>query len=127
MAKPGRTRPWVLSVALVTLMQVVALPVVLGGSPAAHAATASPGAITLHVQSARSVGAGVGYIHRGDAVTSYKWLIAAEDVGNPDDSRANCLPQTTLVSIGHRDSLGQFHAKRLRWEVGGAEPRLAAI
>ena len=100
MAKPGRTRPWVLSVALVTLMQVVALPVVLGGSPAAHAATASPGAITLHVQSARSVGAGVGYIHRGDAVTSYKWLIAAEDVGNPDDSRANCLPQTTLAPDG---------------------------
>ena len=35
------------------------------------------------------------------------------------------LPQTTLVSIGHRDSLAQFHSKRLTWELGGAEPRLA--
>ena len=26
------------------------------------------------------------------------------------------LPQTTLVSIGHRDSLAQFHARRLHWE-----------
>ncbi len=35
------------------------------------------------------------------------------------------LPNTTLVSIGHRDSLAQFHSKRLTWELGGAEPRLA--
>jgi putative ATP-binding cassette transporter len=35
------------------------------------------------------------------------------------------LPQTTLVSIGHRDSLAQFHAKRLRWEVGNGQSRLA--
>jgi len=34
------------------------------------------------------------------------------------------LPQTTLVSIGHRDSLVQFHSKRLKWDTGGAEPRL---
>ena len=33
------------------------------------------------------------------------------------------LPQATLVSIGHRDSLTQFHSKRLKWETG-AEPRL---
>ncbi len=32
------------------------------------------------------------------------------------------LPQTTLVSIGHRDSLAQFHARRLHWEpqISGA-------
>lgn len=35
------------------------------------------------------------------------------------------LPQTTLVSIGHRDSLIQFHAKRLKWDTGGTEPHLA--
>jgi putative ATP-binding cassette transporter len=36
------------------------------------------------------------------------------------------LPQTTLVSIGHRDSLAQFHERRLRWEVTpGAVPRLS--
>ncbi len=38
------------------------------------------------------------------------------------------LPQTTLVSIGHRDSLAEFHARRLRWELpGGGEPRLVAV
>ena len=35
------------------------------------------------------------------------------------------LPQTTLVSIGHRDSLAQFHSKRLKWDTGGGAPRLA--
>jgi putative ATP-binding cassette transporter len=35
------------------------------------------------------------------------------------------LPQTTLVSIGHRDSLAQFHSKRLKWDMSGPEPRLA--
>lgn len=36
------------------------------------------------------------------------------------------LPQTTLVSIGHRDSLAQFHERRLRWELEpGATPRLS--
>ena len=37
------------------------------------------------------------------------------------------LPQTTLVSIGHRDSLAEFHARRLYWQQqGGGEPRLVA-
>ncbi len=36
------------------------------------------------------------------------------------------LPQATLVSIGHRDSLAQFHKRRLRWELApGTEPRLS--
>ena len=30
---------------------------------------------------------------------------------------ARRLPETTLVSIGHRESLARFHARRLRWEV----------
>lgn len=38
-----------------------------------------------------------------------------------------CLPATTLVSIGHRESLAQFHARRLRWETGGGAPRLVAV
>ena len=29
------------------------------------------------------------------------------------------LPSTTLVSIGHRASLAQFHARRLAWQTGG--------
>ncbi len=30
-------------------------------------------------------------------------------------------PQTTLVSIGHRESLAQFHQRRLRWQVTPGE------
>lgn len=37
------------------------------------------------------------------------------------------LPRTTLVSIGHRDSLAQFHARRLRWALSQeGKPTLAA-
>jgi putative ATP-binding cassette transporter len=35
------------------------------------------------------------------------------------------LPQTTLVSIGHRASLAQFHARRLVWQAG-ERPALAS-
>ena len=64
-----------------------------------------------------------------------EWLFLDEaSAALPEQAQADLyallrerLPQTTLVSIGHRDSLAQFHARRLRWEVGGAEPRLAAI
>jgi len=35
------------------------------------------------------------------------------------------MPQTTLVSIGHRESLSEFHARRLAWsDTGGAAPAL---
>jgi vitamin B12/bleomycin/antimicrobial peptide transport system ATP-binding/permease protein len=37
------------------------------------------------------------------------------------------LPQTTLVSIGHRESLAAHHTKRLEWRgAGSAAPALAA-
>ena len=37
------------------------------------------------------------------------------------------LPRTTLVSIGHRESLGAHHARRLEWRgAGTAAPALAA-
>lgn len=38
------------------------------------------------------------------------------------------LPATTLVSIGHRANLGQFHERRLAWKDGGGAgaPTLAA-
>ncbi len=63
-----------------------------------------------------------------------EWLFLDEaSAALPEQAQADLyallrehLPQTTLVSIGHRDSLAQFHAKRLKWEVGGSEPRLAA-
>ncbi|HEX3003696.1 MAG TPA: IPT/TIG domain-containing protein, partial [Angustibacter sp.] len=53
---------------------------------------AEPGSITLHVQSARSVNTGPGFVHEGDPVTTYKWLINQEDVGNPQDAPEHCLP-----------------------------------
>ena len=38
------------------------------------------------------------------------------------------LPRTTLVSIGHRDSLAEFHVRRLHWETANsASPRLIAL
>jgi len=63
-----------------------------------------------------------------------EWLFLDEaSAALPEQAQADLyallrdrMPQATLVSIGHRDSLGQFHAKRLRWEVGGGDPRLAA-
>mgnify|MGYP001792041335 CR=1 FL=1 len=62
-----------------------------------------------------------------------EWLFLDEaSAALPEQAQADLyallcerLPQTTLVSIGHRDSLSQFHARRLRWDLGGGEPRLA--
>jgi len=36
------------------------------------------------------------------------------------------LPQTTLVSIGHREGLAQFHDRKIAWQVGAEAPRLVA-
>jgi hypothetical protein len=79
-------------IAVATLTGVtLALPLVLDHTaPQAHAA--QPGSITLHAESARTVGPAIGQVKKGDAITKYKWLIAAEDVGNPKDTLQNCLP-----------------------------------
>ncbi|MGB8649718.1 MAG: IPT/TIG domain-containing protein [Mycobacteriales bacterium] len=65
---------------------------------AAHAAAAPTGSITLHVDSARSVNSGPGFVHQGDAVTTYKWLINVDDTGDPGTLRNQgidkCLPAT---------------------------------
>jgi putative ATP-binding cassette transporter len=37
------------------------------------------------------------------------------------------LPNTTIVSIGHRESLAQFHERRLVWKSDGEASRLAAV
>ncbi len=69
-------------------------------STAAAATPLASGAITLHVQSARSVNLGTGFVHKGDAVTSYKWLINKDDTGDPgtsaDQGTATCLPTNEL-------------------------------
>jgi putative ATP-binding cassette transporter len=37
------------------------------------------------------------------------------------------LPNTTIVSVGHRESLAQFHARRLEWMGSGEGSRLVAV
>ena len=87
--------------ALIPLAQVAgplsaqAAPV--AAAPVAAAALAS-GGITLTVHSARSVNAGSGFVHKGDVVNAYKWLINADDTGDPGTAAnqgiENCLPAT---------------------------------
>jgi len=63
------------------------------------------------------------------------WLFLDEATASlPDDAQRDLyellrarLPHTTVVSIGHRASLAEFHARRLEWRgAGEALPRLAA-
>ncbi|HUX71693.1 MAG TPA: IPT/TIG domain-containing protein, partial [Cellulomonadaceae bacterium] len=64
----------------------------------AAAVPTGPGSITLQVHSARSVNTGRGFVHQGDAVTSYKWLINLDDTGDPgtlaNQGISSCLPST---------------------------------
>jgi putative ATP-binding cassette transporter len=62
------------------------------------------------------------------------WLFLDEATAAlPDEDQAALyrllrerLPEATLVSIGHRASLAEFHARRLGWSgAGGAAPALA--
>jgi len=58
------------------------------------------------------------------------WLFMDEPTASlPDDAQAvlyrllkDRLPRTTLVSIGHRDGVAQFHDRRIRWEDLGLSP-----
>ncbi len=121
-ALPVRPLAW-LVVPFVALLQFVT-PVLLGTSPAAHAAAGTPSdPFTLKVVSARTVG-GDSPIKKGDPVlgsrtlaqptgttdttttNSYKWLITADDNGNPTDSAANCLP----VALDQASGAPKFNA-----------------
>src|SRR5690349_2673852 len=90
------------------------------GSPAA--AAAADGSITLQVVSARTVGPPP-EIQKDDPVTAYKWLITADDVGNPHDAMENCLPSRAGVN-----STADF-ADRCQWpsvrNTPGAVPIVA--
>ena len=74
---------------------------------APRAAAATPGSITLQVKSARSVNSGPGFVHQGDAITAYKWLINLDDVGDPgtalNQGTQNCLPSTAGAGVGSTD------------------------
>jgi putative ATP-binding cassette transporter len=62
------------------------------------------------------------------------WLFLDEATASlPDDAQHELyellrarLPQTTIVSIGHRESLAQFHARKLEWKGSGESSHLAA-
>ncbi|HET7475665.1 MAG TPA: SdrD B-like domain-containing protein [Dermatophilaceae bacterium] len=78
-----------------------ALPTLGLANPAAalpqlSGAAAAPGSIKLAVASARTVGGG-STVHQGDPVTAYKWLINADDTGDPgtvdNQNLASCLPR----------------------------------
>ena len=63
------------------------------------------------------------------------WLFLDEATASlPDDAERELftlvharLPQTTVVSIGHRESVAQFHARRLEWQGSGEASHLAAV
>ena len=63
------------------------------------------------------------------------WLFLDEATASlPEDAQSELyellrirLPQTTVVSIGHRESLVELHARRLEWQGGGEASRLAAV
>ncbi|HEY8652834.1 MAG TPA: hypothetical protein VIL87_07025, partial [Dermatophilaceae bacterium] len=91
------TRGRAVVVLLATLAVVIAQLMVPSLAPPAAAATA-PGSITLTVNSARSVNSGPGFVHQGDPITAYKWLINLDDVGDPgtaaNQGTTACLPAT---------------------------------
>src|SRR6185436_4597316 len=62
------------------------------------------------------------------------WLFLDEGTASlPDEAQRELyellrtrLPQTTVVSIGHRASLAEFHKRRFEWKGDGEASRLAA-
>ncbi|MBM0237665.1 hypothetical protein JNW88_11750 [Micromonospora sp. ATA32] len=65
--------------------------------PGRAAAEATTGAATLQVSSARTVGPAP-QIREGDPVTSYRWLITADDTGDPHEAAEHCLPSRAGVA-----------------------------
>jgi hypothetical protein len=80
------------SVVTVLALLAALLPALaLATAPPAHAATND---LTINPVNARSVGTLVA----GQSIAAnYKWLITSDDVGNPNDSIANCVPGAGAV------------------------------
>ncbi|GAA1974470.1 hypothetical protein GCM10009798_39640 [Nocardioides panacihumi] len=94
---------------LALTLVVVLLPMTLSATrlvPPASAAT-GPGNIKLQVVAARSVGPAAGLIHKGDAVTSYKWIVNEDDTGDPGAASAplldRCLPPRAAGGSSNAD------------------------
>ncbi|MCU1677460.1 MAG: pectin lyase-like protein [Frankiales bacterium] len=99
----------------------------------AAAATSDTGSITLAVQSARSVADGPGYVHEGDPISEYKWLINADDTGNPgtaaDPLFNQCLPSRAVDDSGQAVASSPDFADSCPWpstrKTSGAAPIIA--
>ena len=78
-----------MTVALLPALQAVTAPA---------AAAAGSGSITLKVESARTVNPAAGFVHKGQVITDYKWLINKDDTGDPGtlthQGTDKCLPST---------------------------------
>ena len=109
------TRGRAVVVVLATLAVVIAQLMVPKLAPPAAAAPTDPGSITLHVKSARSVNTGPGFVHKGDPITDYKWLINLDDVGDPgtalNQGTDKCLP----ASAGAVGSTDPHFADTCQW------------
>ena len=109
-------------VALLTLVQLVVVPVVLRTATHARAAT-TPGQIGLRVESARTVNAtDPNSIKKGDPVTTYKWLITADDTGNVNDPTSLCVPES-----GTGASAGSYNPDRCQWPSTRYTPGNVAV
>ncbi|GAA1824319.1 hypothetical protein HC028_24725 [Planosporangium flavigriseum] len=113
------SRRW-LTVAATGLLGLAGFTVVTALPEVAVAAT-TPGSITLRVESARTVGPAP-EIQKGDKVAHYKWLITSDDVGNPHDALANCLPPSSGVAGTTAD-----FADKCQWPSVRATPGAVPI
>ena len=93
-----RRRGTVVAALLAPAVAVLGLVVpAVVGAPAR--AAGAPGTVTLAVKAARDASADAStptapVVHKGDPVTAFRWMITVDDVGDPKDSSARCLPFT---------------------------------
>jgi len=87
-----------LAAVLLPLAQVASPPPAQAAPVQAAAVQVGPGSITLAVRSSRSVNSGPGFVQKGDPIAAYKWIINANDTGDPgtltNQGTQNCLPAT---------------------------------
>ncbi len=92
-SRPGRSVAALLAPALA----VLGLAVPVAAASPAQAAPGAPGSITLTVKAARDASpdpstADKPVVKKGDPITTYKWLITADDIGNVKDPYTKCAP-----------------------------------
>ena len=118
------TRGRAVVVVLATLAVVTAQLIVPKLAPRAAAADPpTPGSITLQVKSARSLNptapAAANFAPAGTAITTYKWLINLDDVGDPGTALNQvteaCLPSTAVPGGGTNPDF----ADTRQWPGGG--------